>query len=226
MILIWGLIGANLPLFLLWQYRTQEAVLAGVPRGQVTQSLLWMFNNLAMGVNDFQEGKWWTHITAHFFHTTFQHLTFNLVTFYYMGALLAATPGITPFQLALMTVATMVVTDVSVLSTAQEDSHTRCLGFSAVTSAFVAAAGCMYPRTKFHLLGIIPIPGWAVVLGYSIHELVYRTDTTDNISHEAHLTGLLMGASIYFLVLRKTNAYALRMIKKTLAEGRALRKKR
>lgn len=212
-LILYGAIGVNCAIFLYAQHATQQA------RQGFPENLKNFYRNFTINYNDVvQEGKWWTVITSTFSHIQPFHLLGNMLSAYYMGGLVAQTPGVRPLHFVILILGSGISGSLLYLGMRhqklQEHSQKntrggamprdmkRGLGFSGALMGVGAVAAFMYPRTTFAIYGIIPVPLWALMMGYAVFDGAFLTDTTSRVAHAGHLGGLAFGVMYYFAKFR------------------------
>ena len=66
-----------------------------------------------------------------------------------------------------------------------------------------AAVSLAMPRAKVLMMGVIPAPMWALMIGYTVYDSARLDDRTSGVGHAAHLGGATFGALYYLLALRR-----------------------
>ena len=205
MYLLYGLMGVNASVFLYYQYLAEQA------RQGHPHALVNFVRNFTLNVNGFKnEGRWWTTLTSVFTHFGPMHLAANLISVYYMGQLVAHTPGIGPLRMLTLIIGSGLAGSAGHLmirSNAMKEQHTlydshRALGFSGAVMGVGAVAACFYPRTTFALYGIVPVPLWGLMLGYGLYDGYFLGSEKTGIGHAGHVGGLVFGLVYYFARLR------------------------
>lgn len=200
--IIWLMIGANVGVWLYGSY-TQEQARQGHP-----QAFTSFMKNMTTNLYDVtREGRWWTTLTACFTHIGLLHLGANMLSFYYMGNMIACTPGVTPVMFLTLIFGSGLTGSLGYLVNRAQNSAgsydlKRGLGFSGVVMGVGSAAAMMYPRAQMLLYGIVPVPLGALMAGYAIYDGYYLNDDRSNVAHGGHLGGLAFGALYYFAKLR------------------------
>ncbi|KAF2200548.1 rhomboid-domain-containing protein [Delitschia confertaspora ATCC 74209] len=205
---IWAVMAVNTSVFVFFWYRRQEA-----QQTHDYEKVNRIVDNFTLGWKGLQEGRWWTLVTHDFFHIGLTHIVFNMVTFFAMGQLLAATPGVRVGHLAVLLTGSGLSSAAGFLFTrdrnSRKESQSRALGFSGVSSGFVAAAACLHPTVKFALFGIIPAPAWALAGGFFAYDWYNIYNRSSGIAHAGHVGGAVFGALYWLLRLRKVRTTAL-----------------
>lgn len=197
--LIYGMIGLNVTFFMYANYTKVQA-----QQGHVELFSKW-YPNMTLSVYGLvKEHRYWTIITSTFSHLEFFHVASNMVSFYYMSQMLAATPYFTPLRLLTLVIGSGVCGGLGYLclQIQQRDPHQAALGFSGSVMGVGTIAAFLYPKTTIQIYGIIPVPLWALMLGYAFYDGYYLSDQNSRIAHAGHLGGAAFGALYYFTRLR------------------------
>lgn len=202
---IYGFIGINTGVFLYGQYAKLEAG-EGSPQRYID-----FMENMTLNTDMFfREQKWWTIMTACFTHTQPLHLLSNLVTFYFIGQLLAFTPTITPMRLITLTLGSGLAGSAYWLYNRSSNAtgsmygmrdYMRGLGFSGCVMGIGTVAAFLHPREKFYIYGVLPMPLWVMVAAYAAYDGYYLSDPNATTGHAGHLGGSAFGV-LYFLAMR------------------------
>jgi membrane associated rhomboid family serine protease len=203
--LLYGFIGANAAVFAYCKYVEIQAQ-QGFRKPYVE-----FFKNFTLNFNGvFDGGRYWTLLTSVFTHMSPMHILGNMVSFYYMGRLVAETPGIGPAKLVTLIIGSGLTGSLGYLFNRQQSMqkhHTNIdnrygLGFSGAVMGVGAAAACMYPTQQFAIYGIIPVPLWVLMGGYFLYDGFYLSSENTRVGHAGHLGGLVFGIAYYFLSIR------------------------
>ncbi|KAF1956617.1 rhomboid-domain-containing protein [Byssothecium circinans] len=213
--IIYGLIAANSAVFAYAQYAKAQAQ-QGFPA-----SLVQFYQNFTINYDGvLREGRWWTMITSVFAHTDLMHLLGNMLSIYYLGGLVAQTPGMTPVRLLALVFGSGLSGSVGYLyirhRKMQESQavtvnrgegggsrdFARGLGFSGSVMGVGAVAAILYPRTQILLYGIVPMPLWALISGYAVFDGYYLNNPNSRIGHAGHIGGLAFGLVYFFARMR------------------------
>jgi membrane associated rhomboid family serine protease len=132
--------------------------------------------------------------TSGLLHVNWLHLIFNMLTLYFFARGLTYTLGWVSF-LAIY-VGSLLGGNLFALFVHKRHSDYTAVGASGAVNGVVFAAVAISPGMTLNLLGILPLPAWLYALlfvGVSIYGIRSRKD---NVGHEAHLAGALVGMII------------------------------
>ena len=144
-------------------------------------------------------------ITSGFLHAGWWHLLLNVVTFYCFSSGVEFLVGYGNFLL--IYAASLVGGNLFSLFLHRHESDYSALGASGAISGLVFASIALYPGIEVGLLGIF-MPGWLYGMLYVVFSAYGITVRRDNIGHDAHLGGGLVGLFTVILMrpeLLRTN---------------------
>lgn len=138
--------------------------------------------------------KPWTLVTSVFAHGGLYHLLVNGIILFFFGPVLERRIGSRRFLYLVAAGGILAgLTQVTVYSVFLGD-ESGVLGFSGALMAILGALTVLGPRLSVLLFFIIPMPLWALTIGYAALDIylgVFGGET--NVAHLAHLTGLTVG---------------------------------
>jgi len=136
--------------------------------------------------------QWYRVITGAFLHANWEHLIFNMISFYFFAPIVESMLGIPTFLIIYL--GTAVIAGIPDLIKYKDDFNYSALGASGAVSAIIFASILLNPTSKIMLM-FIPIPMPAVVFGvlYLIYSAYMAKRNTDNIGHSAHFWGAVSG---------------------------------
>lgn len=151
-----------------------------------------------------KEHRYWTALTSVFSHLSLMHIAGNMLSFYFMGQMLATTPGFTPGKIAVLVLGSGLAGSVGWLYTTMKNGNyqKRAMGFSGSVMGVGTVAAFLYPRAQFAIYGIIPVPLWLLIGGYALYDGYYLEDRNSNVGHAGHLGGVAFGVIYYFARVR------------------------
>jgi len=149
------------------------------------------FERYVFRVSDIRYGRqYYRLITSGFLHTGWWHLLLNALTFYYFSSSVEYQVGYSSFLLIYF--ASLVGGNLFSLFLHRDEASYSAVGASGAISGLVFASIVLYPGMSVGLLGIF-MPGWLYGLLYVVVSAVGITARRDNIGHDAHLAGGLVG---------------------------------
>ena len=149
------------------------------------------FDRYAFRIDDIRYGRqYYRLLTSGLLHTGWAHLLINGLTFYWFSSSVEAMLGYRNF-LILYTVS-LLGGNLFLLFLHRNDSAYTAVGASGAISGLVFAAIALFPGMEVGMLGIY-IPGWLYGMLYVVYSAYGITARRDNIGHDAHLGGGLVG---------------------------------
>lgn len=214
---IWSCVGLNTFVFLCWQVPKSKPDYTWIRRA------LW--EDWTLSSRNFMQGRWWTAITSAFSHADPFHLLFNMITFISIAPILTYTRGLKARHLSTLILGSAVGGSTAFLAHdrtnfARPDTITGRiggmlgaqrqqrverygLGFSGALSGLLTSAALLHPHQRLLLMGVVPLPLWAVAGGYMVYDTYRLDDAHSSVGHDAHLGGAIFGALWYMVSLRK-----------------------
>lgn len=145
----------------------------------------------AFRVADIRYGhQYYRLVTSGFLHTGWWHLLLNVLTFYCFSSSVEYLVGYRDFLL--LYAASLVGGNLFSLLLHRDESDYSAVGASGAISGLVFAAIALYPGMEVGLLGVF-MPGWLYGMLYVVFSAYGITVRRDNIGHDAHLGGGLVG---------------------------------
>ncbi|GAA5918078.1 hypothetical protein JCM6882_004982 [Rhodosporidiobolus microsporus] len=193
--IIGGLIAVNVAVFLTWNYANQL-----MHRFRDASLLRTMTKNFTVSWQNLSSGRVWTLLTSAFSHEGTSHFLVNMVSLWFMGGAAASVLGNTGF-LSLYLFSGFVSSAFSALFARYVTNNQWYSAHGASGAVFGAASffACAFPREKFLLFFVVPVPAWLCVGGlfaWDLYSGLARTGgTTDSMGH---VGGAIAGA-LFFL---------------------------
>ncbi|BGP16302.1 hypothetical protein JCM10213_006459 [Rhodosporidiobolus nylandii] len=193
--IIGGLIGINVSVFLLWNYAQQVA-----QRFRDASLFRTMTRNFTVSWQNLSQGRIWTLLTSCFSHEGTSHIIVNMFSLWFMGGAAASILGNSGF-LTLYLFSGLVSSTFSALFARYiaQNPYYSAHGASGAVFGCASFFACAFPREKFLLFFVLPVPAWLCVGGlfaYDLYGGLMRTGgTTDSMGH---VGGAIAGA-LFFL---------------------------
>lgn len=141
----------------------------------------------------------YTLLTSGLIHKDWQHLLFNMMSYYFFAFQLETVIG--HWQFGLLYIASLILSDLPTVVKHKKDYWYRSLGASGAISAVIFSYIMFFP---FNLMGIIFLPFqiWAVAFGalYLVYCVYASRQSLGNINHDAHFYGALCGVAITIIL--------------------------
>ncbi|KAG7884310.1 hypothetical protein KL938_002182 [Ogataea parapolymorpha] len=192
--LLYGLIGVNIGIFLLW--RAQTASLR-------TMKVLNKYFLLERGLSRPSE---WSLLWSGFSHQDFAHLLMNMLCLYSFGTTMLQVLGVVNFT-SLYLISGVASSFASILLSTITRSYGMSLGASGAISAIFAAFATIFPKAGISLF-FLPLPGGAQValLGFTVYNILGCFYRWGGLDYAAHLGGTLLGF-LYAKYLQQKRRY-------------------
>lgn len=133
-------------------------------------------------------------ITSGLLHVNWMHLIFNMISLYAFGGGLASL--VSWYSFLLIYVASLLGGNLFALLVHKNHGDYTAVGASGAVNGIIFASMALFPNMTVNLLFFLPLPAWLYALlfvGISIYGIRSRSD---NVGHEAHLAGALVGMLI------------------------------
>lgn len=138
--------------------------------------------------------EYWRLITSGFLHVSWQHLLFNMISLAGFSWLLEEDLGSVAFLLIYF--GSLIGGDLLSLFIHRNNGDYSSVGASGAICGVIFAAIALYPGMSINFLGLFPIAGWLYGLVYILYAIYGIKSRKDNIGHDAHLGGALIGMMI------------------------------
>ncbi len=143
-------------------------------------------------------------ITSGFVHADFQHLFFNMLSFYFFAFAMERTIGTARF--VALYIAGMVLGNLGTVYKHRNEPEYASLGASGAVLAVMFAAIVYFPHQSLFIIPFpIPIPAPLFAVGYLIYSYYSSRRSRDRINHDAHIAGALTGLA--FVAITEPSAY-------------------
>ncbi|MBI9065886.1 MAG: rhomboid family intramembrane serine protease [Salinivirgaceae bacterium] len=136
--------------------------------------------------------QWYRVFSAAFLHANWEHLIFNMLSFYFFAPYVEARLGIPKFLIIYF--GAIVVSSIKDLVKHKDNHAYSALGASGAVSAIIFTSILLNPTSKIMFI-LLPIPIPAVIFGliYLAYSYYMGKKSTDNIGHDAHFWGAIFG---------------------------------
>ena len=167
-----------------------------------------MTDNFLVSWNALEAGRYQTLLGSAFSHIYFLHFFLNMYVLVSFGTVVEQIIGSARFVVFYLVAAVVASFGHAAVSAFLLDKpELPALGASGAISGVVILFSLMIPRARLYLLGIIPMPaivGALVFVGLDIVGLTAQAGGGGlPIGHGAHLSGALVGALTYLLLMRQ-----------------------
>lgn len=142
--------------------------------------------------------------TSGFLHVSWLHLILNMFSLFAFSALLESYLGGIHFLIIYFS--SLLGGNLLALFIHRQHADYSAVGSSGAVSGIIFACIALFPDLGISLFGLISIPSWLYGLAYVIYSIYGIRSKRDNIGHEAHLGGALIGLII--AVMLEPTAFA------------------
>lgn len=173
------------------------------------------FNRFTFEVNRvLHHGEWHRTLTSGFLHVSWNHLFFNMLTLFFFAGDVEARMG--PLAFAVIYFGSLIGGNLFSLFIHRNNDLYRAVGASGAVSGVVFAAIAIFPGMQLAFIFIpFGFPAWVYGLGFVLYSMYGIRSQRDNIGHEAHLGGGIIGlliALIYMPMMISINTLPIALI--------------
>ena len=129
-------------------------------------------------------------VTSAFLHSGWSHLVWNMVGLYLFGRILEWSLGAE--DLLLIYFGSVIGGGLLALYVHRHHDY-LAYGASGGVSGIIFAFLLLFPGAGINLYFAVPIPGWLYAIGFLVGSFVAMKRAKDNIGHDAHLGGAIVG---------------------------------
>lgn len=142
-------------------------------------------------------------ITSGFLHVSWLHLILNMLSLFLFTSFMGNLSG-TSFLIIYFT--SMIGGDLLALLIHRQHGDYTSVGASGAICGIIFSSIALFPSMKLYVFGLLPLPGWLFGIAYVLYSIYGIRNKQDNIGHESHLGGALMGMIV--AVLLEPGAFA------------------
>lgn len=136
-------------------------------------------------------------ITSGFLHVSWLHLVLNMLSLFLFTTFMGNLSG-TSFLIIYFT--SMIGGDLLALLIHRQHGDYTSVGASGAICGIIFSSIALFPDMKLYVFGILPLPGWLFGIIYVLYSIYGIRNKQDNIGHESHLGGALMGMIVAVLL--------------------------
>jgi membrane associated rhomboid family serine protease len=159
------------------------------------------FEKYKFNIYDILENKEYIRlISSGFLHVSWTHLFFNIISLYSFSQIIESSLGSINFLLIYF--GSLIGGDLLSLYLHRNHFDYSSVGASGAVCGIIFACIGLYPNIEIGLMFLpIYVPGWIFGLIYVIFSIYGIRSKNDNIGHEAHLGGALIGLIISIIIV-------------------------
>lgn len=136
--------------------------------------------------------QWYRVFTAAFLHANWEHLIFNMLSFYFFAPFVERSLGVGKFLM--IYIGAIIVSSIKDLVQQKDNYAYSALGASGAVSAIIFTSILLQPNSKIMMMFLpIPIPAFVFGLLYLAYSYYMSKKNIDNIGHDAHFWGAIFG---------------------------------
>ena len=136
-------------------------------------------------------------LTSGFLHADPMHLLFNMITLYFFGPVIESVIGSQSFFIVYL--AALIGGSLFALFRHRNDYNYSALGASGAVSGIVFSF-CLFAPFALIFVFFIPVPAILYAVLFMLYSLYGMGRNNDNIGHDAHLAGAVIGVEATILV--------------------------
>ena len=138
-------------------------------------------------------------VTSGFLHVSWTHLIFNMLSLYFFSGFIEIYLG--GIQFLLIYFASLIGGDLLSLFVHKNHGDYSAVGASGAVCGIIFASIALFPGMGVGFFGLpFSIPGWLYGVIYILYSIYGIKSKKDNIGHEAHLGGALIGMVVALII--------------------------
>ncbi len=138
-------------------------------------------------------------ITSGFLHVNWTHLIFNMISLLAFSGIIEHDLGVVRFLIVYFT--SLLGGDLLSLFVHRNHGDYSAVGASGAVCGIIFAAIALFPGMDINFFFLpVSIPGWIYGVAYVLYSIYGIRSNKDNIGHEAHLGGALIGMTVALLM--------------------------
>jgi membrane associated rhomboid family serine protease len=143
--------------------------------------------------------QYWRMVTSGFLHVNWMHLFFNMLSLFFFSDSLEASIG--PVNFLIIYFVGLVGGNLLSLLIHRNSGDYSAVGASGAVSAVIFATIALSPRTPIQIFPLpFSLPAWIYGLAFIIYSMYAVRSKSDNIGHDAHLGGGVIGMIVALIM--------------------------
>jgi membrane associated rhomboid family serine protease len=143
-------------------------------------------------------------VSSGFLHVNWQHLLFNMLSLFFFSSGLETYIGVIPFLIIYFS--SLIGGNLFSMLIHRNHEQYGSVGASGAVCGIIFASIALFPGMLISFFFIISLPAWIYGLLYVLYSIYGIRSRRDNVGHEAHLAGALIGMVIAILIEPSTVA--------------------
>ncbi|MAP95837.1 MAG: rhomboid family intramembrane serine protease [Ponticaulis sp.] len=161
----------------------------------------------------FRGQEWHRVLTAGFLHADPMHLLFNMVTLFFFGPTVEGIIGSQNFFIVYL--AALLGGNLFALFRHRNDINYSALGASGAISGILFSF-CLFTPFSMIIVFVVPVPAILYAILFILYSIYGMGANNDNIGHDAHLSGAIIGVLTTILLVPASLQYFLSQISRFL----------
>ena len=138
-------------------------------------------------------------VTSGFLHVSWTHLIFNMLSLYFFSGLVESNLGGVKFLIIYF--ASLIGGDLLSLYIHRNHGDYNAVGASGAVCGIIFASVALFPGMSIRFFGLpFSIPAWLYGILYVLFSIYGIKSKKDNIGHDAHLGGALIGMAVALIL--------------------------
>lgn len=143
-------------------------------------------------------------VSSGFLHVNWQHLLFNMLSLFFFSSGLETYIGVVPFLIIYFS--SLIGGNLFSILIHRNHEQYASVGASGAVCGIIFASIALFPDMLISFFFIISLPAWIYGLLYVLYSIYGIRSRRDNVGHESHLAGALIGMLIAILIEPSTVA--------------------
>ncbi len=142
--------------------------------------------------------EYYRFITSGFLHVSWMHLIFNMVALFFFSGAVEAVAG--DWGYLIIYFSSLIGGDLLSFLIHRNEGDYTAVGASGAVMGIIFASIALFPDMPIRLFILPAIPAWLYGLVYVLYSIYGIRSRRDNVGHDAHLGGALIGMGVALLM--------------------------